>query len=353
MKIDLFTPPKFKKQFLNINKLNTDTNKKWNYASYGRISLYHILKPLNIDKILVPIYICSTILEPLKKLNIKPIFYDLEIEDLNASLESIDYLSRKHNVTTVLIASMYGNPANMFEIEKYCKENNIFMIDDAAQSFGSKLNHKDVGTFGNAGFFSFSPGKPTAGHMGSFYWSDINSEIIRTKNCFAHYVRWLFFYLTRYKVYETPSFVKKIVTLLYLFTDKYINLYNDNICEFEKSILGGILNEKYEFRQKYHNKFVKKFSSNIYFKVIKSLRGNPNNHKFVICCNTEDIAKKFIAHMNKKNICVLNGYTLLSSNLENLKNAKIIEKKIVEMPIEDCHKRMNYLFTKVEEFNAS
>jgi len=169
MKINIFTPPRFTKQPLDIEYLNNTTNKQWHYTSNGRASIYQILKPLNITQILVPVYICETVLVPLKKLNIKPIFYDLDIDDLNPSLESIEKLSKKYDVKAVLVASIYGNPANLVEIEKYCFKNNIFLIDDAAQSFGAKLDGRLVGTFGDAGFFSFSPGKPTAGHMGSFF----------------------------------------------------------------------------------------------------------------------------------------------------------------------------------------
>ena len=138
--IKIFTPPKFEKQPLNIEKLNFLTNKNWIYSSSGRSSIYHILKDKHIDKILIPIYICDTVLKPLKKLNIKPIFYDLDIVDLNPSLDSIKKLAIKYEVKGVLVASMYGNPANLLEIENYCKENNIFMIDDSAQSFGAKLD---------------------------------------------------------------------------------------------------------------------------------------------------------------------------------------------------------------------
>ena len=71
MKIDIFTPPKFDKKELDLDYLNNKTQKNWLYASNGRAALYHILKSIDIDKILIPIYICHTILEPIKRLKIK------------------------------------------------------------------------------------------------------------------------------------------------------------------------------------------------------------------------------------------------------------------------------------------
>jgi len=353
LKINIFIPPQFTKEPLDIKYLNNITNKQWQYASNGRASIYQILKPLNITKILVPIYICETILVPLKKLNIKPIFYDIEQEDLNPSLESIKKLSKKYEVKTILVASMYGNPANLLEIEKYCSENDIFLIDDAAQSFKAKLNNRFIGTFGDAGFFSFSPGKPTSGHMGSFFWSREKVSIKRTSHCLVHYFRWLDFYHNRYNVYENKNkLYKKTVNLISRVLLKFVDIDNDNICNFEENILGGILNETFSFRNKYQNEFVKLFENSENFKVVKSIRGEANNHKFVIIFTDIPVAQEFIKFMQINEIFILNGYTLLTDDLKDLPNAKSINKKVIELPIEDDSEKMRYLFEKVKEFDV-
>jgi len=353
MKINIFTPPKFEKQPLDIENLNNITNKSWQYSVNGRSSIYHILKDLKINKILIPAYICSSVLEPLKKLNIKPIFYDLDIRDLNPSLESIKKLSKKYDVKAVLVASMYGNPANLVEIEDYCKNNSIFMIDDAAQSFGAKLDGRFVGTFGDAGFFSFSPGKPTAGHMGSFFWSAKKVNIKRTKHCLLHYLKWLDFYFNRLNIYR---FGKKfrLLTYINIILLKVFNLINDKICDFEKNILGGILssnlNNKFIFRQRYIDEFINISSKSKNFRAIKHIRGIPNNHKIVVLFYNQNRANEFIGFMLNSNIYASNGYMLLTSDLKELPNCKMIDKCVVELPVESNEDRMKYLFKKVREF---
>lgn len=357
MKINIFTPPRFNKRALDVDTLNKITNVKWQYTSNGRASFFHILSVLNIDKILIPAYVCETVLIPLKKLNITPIYYDLEKEDLNASLESIKYLSQKHEVSTILVASMYGNPANLINIEKYCLENNIFLIDDAAQSFGAKLDDRYIGTFGDAGFFSFSPGKPTAAHMGSFFWSKKKININRTKHFLTHYFRWLDIDINRNNIYVRYNKIyKKIVNLVSRILLKFINIDNDNISKFEEIILGGVLsdnlNGKFSFRQVYQKEFVNKFLNNKYFKVIENTRGIANNHKFVILFEDIEVAQKFIKYMFNHSIYVLNGYPTLSYDLEDLVNIQSINGKVVELPIEDDREKMDYLFKKVEKFES-
>lgn len=358
MYLDIFLPPRYTPKSLDLITLNKITSRSWMYAPNGRASIFHLLKPLNITTILVPVYICETVLIPLKKLNIKPIFYDLDIADLNASLDSIKFLAEKYNVKTLLIASIYGNPANLIEIEKYCSANNIFLIDDAAQSFGAKLDNKYIGTYGNAGFFSFSPGKPTAGHMGSFFWSEKNINIRRTNHCFVHYLKWLDFNINRYNIYNQTNYIfSKTINLLSRFFLKITNTINDDLCKFENELLGGILADtladSFSFRNTYQTRFEKCFSDNQYFRVIKALLGEPNNHKLVLVFHKDDIVDQFTDYMFQCSIYAGRGYHLLSDDLKNLPNALKIRNKVVELPIEDNIEKMNYLFEKVAKFNAN
>jgi dTDP-4-amino-4,6-dideoxygalactose transaminase len=349
MKINIFTPPKFDKKDLDIDYLNNRTGKKWIYTSNGRSAIYHILSSLNIDKILIPIYICESVVIPIKELEIEPIFYDLDIKDLNPLLDSIKELSKKYNIKAVLVASMYGNPANMIEIEQYCKQNDIFMIDDGAQSFGAKLDNRYIGTFGDAGFFSFSAGKPTAGHMGSFFWSSKYIKIRRRNHFLTHYLKWTIFYINRVRNYHI-----KVLSYINIFLDKVFDLKYDNICSFEKPILGGILyanlNNIYSFREKYYIEFTDRFKKNRYFSVVNPLRGIPNHHKLILLFIDKKIAFKFINYMLENNIYASNGYKLLSQDLKYTPNAKSIQNRVVELPIEDDKDKMRYLFKKVEEF---
>ena len=352
MKINLFTPAKFDKKVLNITYLNEMTDKNWHYSVSGRASIYQILKDLEISKILIPTYICATVLEPLIRLNIESIFYDIELEDLNPSLDSIKYLSKKYNIKAVLVASMYGNPADMVAIEQYCQENNIFLIDDAAQSFGTKLDNRYIGTFGDAGFFSFSPGKPTAGHMGSFFWSRNDINIERTTHCLIHYMRWFDFKINRYDAYINHNKIfKKIINLTSRIMLKVNDIYSDDICEFEKEIIGGVFysNLEYSFRKFYYKQFMEKFKNSPYFRVVNSIRGEANPHKIVLIFKKSNEAEKFINYMLSYQIMILNGYKLLS---DILPNAQRVENCVVELPIENNEDNMSYLFDKVEKFEC-
>lgn len=65
-------------------------------------------------------------------------YCDIDIEDLNISYESLIEKYNYSKASCVIVPSLYGNPANLSKIEKFCNEHNIYMIDYSAQSFGAK-----------------------------------------------------------------------------------------------------------------------------------------------------------------------------------------------------------------------
>ena len=68
----------------------------------------------------------------------------------------------------------------MDEILSICKKNNIYLIEDCAQSHFSKYNGKNVGNFGIASAFSFFPTK-SVGAFGDAGCVITNNKTIEKK----------------------------------------------------------------------------------------------------------------------------------------------------------------------------
>ena len=162
-----------------LKELNTVTGKNWTYAYKGRVALYWIVRGYLEGSgnflVMLPNYSCDSILYPFKFFrNMRVVFYDCDEDDLNPDnkdiITKLSILGKNYKDFILVYPSLYGNPANLPEMESlaFSKER-VILIDDAAQSFGSKINGKYVGTFGNAGFFSLSPSKSTVAHSGAFF----------------------------------------------------------------------------------------------------------------------------------------------------------------------------------------
>jgi hypothetical protein len=356
--IKKFVPPSFSNSDLDLGQIENIWKKNLNYAANGRSALYLIvLANMGWKKMLVPTYVCSSVLIPLRKANIEPVFYDINHEDLNGDLDSLEYLADKHSVPAALLPSMYGNPADLERAESLCRSKGIYLIDDAAQSFGARVHDRYVGTFGNAGFFSVSPGKPLAGHMGAFYWADNKRSLVRTRHDLVHYIKWVDFRVRRLNAYTGRKFVGLNPLLEYgtVALTKFFDLSLDSMAPFEAPILGGLLkaalSDRFEFRQLYFNEFERRFSEGGFFTLIRAMRGTPKNHKIVLRCISPKIARKFRGFLAHRHIYSSGGYPLLSPSNKHLKHAAQIDGCIVELPIEDDARKMAYLFDVVQEFN--
>lgn len=78
----------------------------------------------------------------------------------------------------IMVVHLYGQSCRMDKILKICKEYNLKLIEDCAQSHGACFDGKMTGTFGDAGCFSFYPSKNLGafGDAGAIATNDKNLE---------------------------------------------------------------------------------------------------------------------------------------------------------------------------------
>ncbi|REK09985.1 MAG: DegT/DnrJ/EryC1/StrS family aminotransferase [Planctomycetota bacterium] len=74
----------------------------------------------------------------------------------------------------LLPVHLYGKPCPMGEIMRIAQSASLLVVEDAAQAHGAKVDGKRVGSFGQAGCFSFHPSKnlAAAGDAGMLVTSD-------------------------------------------------------------------------------------------------------------------------------------------------------------------------------------
>lgn len=95
-----------------------------------------------------------------------PLFVDINLETFNIDPAKIKEAVRayKGKIVGIVPVHLYGLPCNMDEIMDIARENNLFVVEDCAQAFGAMYKGKKVGSFGDAGAFSFFPSK----NLGAF-----------------------------------------------------------------------------------------------------------------------------------------------------------------------------------------
>ena len=94
-----------------------------------------------------------------------PIFCDIYDRTFNINPEQLQKtfdlaISRNLKPKAIMPVDLFGLPARYRLIEKFTKEKNLMVIEDAAQGFGGKINERRAGSFGDVAGTSFFPAKP-------------------------------------------------------------------------------------------------------------------------------------------------------------------------------------------------
>ena len=92
----------------------------------------------------------------------------------NLCLDPVSVRQRIESDTKAIIIVHIGGvvPPQVTEIQKICRERNLFLIEDAAHAHGSTLDGKMAGTFGDAAAFSFYPTKVMTSGEGGMITTD-------------------------------------------------------------------------------------------------------------------------------------------------------------------------------------
>ena len=133
----------------------------------GTTALLCALKAIGIDQgdevITTPHTFVATT-ESIINAGATPIFVDV---DPVTGLIDTDKIDEKITPKTkaILFVDIYGQCPDIAKIRKICDVNNLYMIEDAAQSFGNMYDGKTVGSLSDLTCFSFNPVK-NLGAMG-------------------------------------------------------------------------------------------------------------------------------------------------------------------------------------------
>lgn len=107
-------------------------------------------------------FIAST--NPIRYVGARPVLIDSEEETWNMSPVAlrralIQAATRGKLPKAVIVVHLYGVAAQIEEIAALCEEYDVPLIEDAAESLGTRVNGRMTGTFGTFGIYSFNGNK--------------------------------------------------------------------------------------------------------------------------------------------------------------------------------------------------
>ena len=131
------------------------------------------------DAIFVPSFSFVSAAEATALLGATPVFVDVTTDDFLLDMESLkkavsEAAKQGLKPRGVIPVDLFGQPADYGKINLFAEEHELFVIADAAQSFGAELNGAKVGALADVTATSFFPAKPLGcyGDGGALFTDD-------------------------------------------------------------------------------------------------------------------------------------------------------------------------------------
>ena len=132
-------------------------------SSANLLALTGLTSPLLRDRQLKPgdevITVATgfpTTVNPILQNNLVPVFIDVEIPTYNVDVMQLEQaLSEK--TRAVMLAHTLGNPFNLEAVSAFCRQHNLWLVEDCCDAVGATYNGQPVGRFGDVATVSFYP----------------------------------------------------------------------------------------------------------------------------------------------------------------------------------------------------
>jgi len=340
--------PKFVEKF--ENNFAKYIGKKYGISfCNGTSSIEAAIYALNFskdDEILVPSSTFHASIGPIKNLNCKPIFVDVNSSSLTIDCE--DLQSKITEQTKgILIVHTWGFPCNMDLILDIVKKNNLKLVEDCSHAHGALYDGKKIGSFGDISCFSLQGNKSVAAGEGGISLTN-NKELFLKMSTYGHFNR----YENDLNEYNNlRSFSKTGIS-------KKLRAHPLGIClaSVDLEYLDILNKYRNEICSKIDNIFIKYNSINVIKIHEKAKRaGFFGGHPFVI--DKEDKIKEIKENFRKFNIDLLpypwplhHKMKIFNTNENELKNTEELKNKLFSIGIPFF---LNFNFQNLEKCLSS
>tara|TARA_Y100001970_G_scaffold52859_1_gene66885 strand:+ start:3157 stop:4269 length:1113 start_codon:yes stop_codon:yes gene_type:complete len=144
----------------------------------GTDALFIALKAIGIgegDEVITPSFTWVSTVETIKMTGAKPLYVDIKSNDFNLNEDEISTLITS-KTKAIMSVSIFGRCPHLKKLKTICEEHGLFLIEDAAQSYGAKSNGSLSCSVADISTTSFFPAKPLGcyGDGGAIYSNNEN-----------------------------------------------------------------------------------------------------------------------------------------------------------------------------------
>lgn len=164
--------------------IKAETGVKYCYFfNLGRTALLYALRAVSEitgsfrNEIIIPAYTCRSVADAITVAGLR-----IRLVDIDPMTMDYDYdkLARADfsRVAALIGCNLFAIVSNWNNLNRIAREKQVLLIDDAAQSMGSRYGNRESGCLGDVGFYSLGRGKNMSTYMGGILVTD-NERIAR------------------------------------------------------------------------------------------------------------------------------------------------------------------------------
>lgn len=156
-------------------------------VSNGTATMHLSLIALGIgigDEVIVPAFSYVATANVVELVGAKPVFVDIDINTFNIDVNQVENAITSRTKAIIPVHE-FGLACDIEAIMIIANKYGLYVIEDAACALGATQNSKSVGTFGNAGSFSFHPRKAISSGEGGMITvndKDLSKELKILRN---------------------------------------------------------------------------------------------------------------------------------------------------------------------------
>ena len=282
------------------DKVASYVNRKYAVAvPNGTIAIYLALVASGIregHKVAVPNITMIATINAIIWAGAEPVIVDID----NNLCMSLDSLKEVPDINAVIFVPMNGRVGSGLEIQEYCKDKDIILIEDSAHALGSSYLNQKCGSLGSLSIFSFTPHKIITMGQGGMVLSD-------DENLYQKLID-----IKTFNREKDKSDVHKGFGLNFKITDLQSSLGLSQLSKLEEFI---------KMKKNLH----RKYSNYINDKYLKSFSEYETPWFIDFYCNGENQREELHLYLKQKNIETRFSYPSLSSQsyLQNIEKTDL------------------------------
>ncbi len=110
------------------------------------------------DEVITTAFTFIATAEAIRHIGANPVFVDIQTDSLNIDPRKVN-AAVTDRTRAILPVHLFGRAADMDELQTIAEQHDLLIIEDCAQSFGSRYRGRMTGAIGQAAGFSFFPHK--------------------------------------------------------------------------------------------------------------------------------------------------------------------------------------------------